>query len=149
MYFFLLVLKIPFDLGLDVSHKQGEFSKTLLKEGFKFVLSKGDGIIAFNLSFVLLPAEVNPVFEKQSRKKDAFVVYGSDCIKIILTLLTEVIAFYMQASIIKIAVVGLKTVIARCNIYLKLAIFLAFDKQFQDQFDGFLQVFVYVSPWRA
>ena len=64
LYFLLLVLKIPFDISPDISYKQGRFSKALPEKGLKFVLSRGDGIVAFNLSFVLLLAEVNPVLEK-------------------------------------------------------------------------------------
>lgn len=64
LYFFLLMLRIPFNFGPDTSHKQVRFSKILLEKGFKFVLSRNNGIVASNLSFVLLPAEVNPVSEK-------------------------------------------------------------------------------------
>ena len=130
LYFFLLVLGIPFDLGPDVSHKQGRFSKTLLKEGLEFVSSKENDIVVFNLRFVLLLAEVNPILEKQSRKGDAFVAYCSSRIEIILTLLTKVIALHMQAPIVKIGVSGLKGAIAGYGTCLKLAMFLAFNKQF-------------------
>ena len=64
LYFLLLVLEIPLDLGSDVSFKQGGFSETLPEEGLKFVPSRRDGIVAFNLRFVLLPAEINPISEE-------------------------------------------------------------------------------------
>ena len=130
LYFFLLVLGIPLDLGPDVSYKQGEFSETLLKEGLKFVLNIGDSIIVFNLRFVLLPAKVNPVLKKQGCKRDAFVACGSGRVKMIFTLLIKVIALHMLAFIVKVGVLGLEKVIAGCGTCLKLAIFLAFNEQF-------------------
>ena len=95
MYFFLLLLGIPLNLCLDVGHKQGKFSKTLLEKGLKFVLRRGDNTIMFSLSLVLLPAELDPVGEKQGRKEDALVARGTGCIKIILTLSTKVIILYV------------------------------------------------------
>lgn len=95
MYFLLLVLEIALNLSPEVSHKLVGFSKTLLEEGFEFVSTRRDGIIAFNLRFVLLPAEVNPISEKQGHEKNVFVAHGSGRVEIILRLLTKVIALYM------------------------------------------------------
>lgn len=53
---------------------------------------------------------------------------GSGCVEMILTLLKKVIALYMQALIVKFGVLGLERVIAGCGTYLKLAMFLAFNK---------------------
>ena len=64
LYFLLLMLEIPLDLGPNVSYKQGRFSKILLKEGLEFVLNKKNGIVTFNLRFILLPAEINPILEE-------------------------------------------------------------------------------------
>ena len=58
MYFFLLVLGIPFNLSPDVCHERGGFSKTLPEKGLEFVPRRGDGTVAFNLSLVLLPVEL-------------------------------------------------------------------------------------------
>lgn len=49
LYFFLLILEISFNLSLDVSYKQGEFSKTLSEKNVEFVLSKRCGLVALNL----------------------------------------------------------------------------------------------------
>ena len=125
-YFLLLVLGIPLDLGPNASYKQGEFSKTLPKKGLKFVLSRGDGIVTFHLSFVLLPAEVNPISKERVRKRDAFVAHGFGHIKMILIMLTEIIALHMQASIVKVGVPGLEGSIPGGGICL--AMFLALDK---------------------
>ena len=95
LYFFLLVLEILLDLGLDASYKQSGFAETLPKKGLEFVPSRRNAIVAFNLSFLLLLAEVNLVSKKQGQKGDAFVSCDSNHIKMIFTLLTEVIILYM------------------------------------------------------
>lgn len=63
----------------------------MLKKGLKFVLSKKDGTIVFNLSLVLLPIKVDPISEKQGCKRDALVARGISCVEIIFVLLTKVI----------------------------------------------------------
>lgn len=62
MYFFLL--GIPFNFGPDASYKQGRFFKTLSEKSLELILSKKGSNAAFNLSFVLLPAEIDLVAEK-------------------------------------------------------------------------------------
>ena len=130
LYFFLLILRILLDLSPNANYKRGGFSKTLPKKGLEFILSREDGIIAFNLSFLLLPTEVNPVLEKQGSKRNAFMAHDSGYIEMICTLSTKVITLYMQAFIVKVGVLSLKGAIVGCSICLKLAIFLAFNKQF-------------------
>ena len=147
LYFFLLVLGILLDFGPDASHKQGGFSKTLPEKGFQFVPSRRDGIVAFNLSFVLLPAEVNPISEQQGREGDAFVARDSGRIKMILTLSPEIVALHMQAPIVKVGVPGFEGSITGGRVCL--AIFLALDQQFQSKLGGSLQIFVCISPRRA
>ena len=98
------------------------------EKGLEFVPSRGDGIVAFYLSFVLLPAEVNPISEEQGRKGDAFVARGSGRVEIILTLLTKIIALHMQAPIVKVGVPGLEGSIPGGGVCL--AMFLALEKQF-------------------
>ena len=84
LYFLLLVLQILLNLCPNASFEQGGFSKTLLQKSFEFDASKRNGIVAFNLSFILLLVEVNLVSEKQSHKRDAFVANSSGHVKIIL-----------------------------------------------------------------
>lgn len=67
--FFFLVFRILFDLSLNVSHKQYGFSETPPEKSFKFVQSKSGGTVVLNLGFVLLPAEVDSILDKQSYKK--------------------------------------------------------------------------------
>lgn len=61
LYFFLLILEILLNFSLNIYHKCDRFSKTLLEKGFKFVLYKKNNTIAFNLSLVLLSAEIDPI----------------------------------------------------------------------------------------
>ena len=124
------MLKIPLNLGLDASYERDRFSEILLEKGLEFVLSRRNSIIVFNLSFILLLVKINPVLEKQSCKNDAFVVRTFGRVKIILTLLIKVIVLYMRVSMIKVGVLHLEEAIARYNSCLKLAMFLAFNKQF-------------------
>lgn len=65
------------------------------KKSFKFVLNREKSIVTFNLSVVLLLAKVDPITKKKIRKKDAFEAYSSNHIRMILTLLTKIIALYM------------------------------------------------------
>lgn len=67
----------------------------MLKKILKFVLSNKDGIIIFNLSFILLLVEVDLILEKQSYQRNAFVICGIDYIKIVLILSTKLIIFYI------------------------------------------------------
>lgn len=77
---------------------------------------------------MLLPAEVNPISEKQGCKGNALVAYGISRVEIILTLLAEVIVLHIQASIIQVGITGFKDSFPRGRICL--TIFLALDKKF-------------------
>lgn len=108
LYFLVLVLGILLDLDPDASQKQGRFFKTLSENVLKFVSFRTNSTIVFNFRFVLLPAEVDLVLEKQSLKENALVVRGSGYFAVVLTLLTKIITLYMQAFIIKFGVSGLE-----------------------------------------
>ena len=58
------------------------------------ILSKEGGTVVFNLDFLLLLAKVDPILEKKSYERDALVAYNNGYIKIVLALLTKVVAFY-------------------------------------------------------
>ena len=143
------MLAVPLDLGLNVSHERGKFSKILLEEGLEFVPSREDSIVAFNLRFVLLPAEINPISEEWDCKEDGFVARSSGRVKIVLILSTKVIALHAWAPIVKVRIPGLKRAIAGCGTCLELAMLLTFNKQFYGQLGGSLQVLVCISPRRA
>lgn len=61
---FSIDLKIPLNFCSNAGYKQGGFSKTLLEKSLKFVLSRRDGTVALNLSFVLLSAKADLIPEK-------------------------------------------------------------------------------------
>lgn len=94
------MLRIPLDFSPDACYKGGRFSKTLLKEDFEFVSSKKDSTDTFNLSFVLLPAKIDPIPEKQSCEGDALRIRNINHIKIVLILSIKVVALYIRAIII-------------------------------------------------
>lgn len=93
--FLLLILGISLNLYSDISYKQCKFFETLLEKGLKFVLSKRDDILTFNLGLMLLPSEIDPIVEKQGRKKDAWVACGTGDIKMVFVLLIKIIALYI------------------------------------------------------
>lgn len=64
LYFLLLVLGIPLNLGLHTDQKQGRFPKTLLKKDLEFIPSRRDNTIVFDLSLILLLVEIALVAEK-------------------------------------------------------------------------------------
>lgn len=88
------------NFGLDISYKEGGFSEILSKRGLKFVLSKKNNTVAFNLGQILLLAKVDIILEKWGRKRDALVTYDTGYVKIVFALSTEIIALYIQASIL-------------------------------------------------
>lgn len=96
----MIVLKIWLDLSLYVSHKDGKLSETFLENDFKFALSKRDSTIIFNLGLVLLPVKVDLISEKQDQKRDLFRAHSISRIKMVLTLLTEVVTLYIKAIIV-------------------------------------------------
>lgn len=95
MYFLLLVLGILLNLGLNTDHKQNRFFKTLAEKSLEFILSRRGGTIAFDLSLVLLLAEINLIAKEQSCKRNALRTYGTSHVEMILALLIKVIALYL------------------------------------------------------
>lgn len=100
LYFFLLILQVSFDFSLDIVNKCNGFSKTLLEKSLESVLYKKNNPVPLNLSFILLLAKVNSISEKQSYKKDELVIFDTNYVKIMLTLLTKVVLLHIQAFII-------------------------------------------------
>lgn len=94
------MLRIPLDLSLNAGYKQHQFSKTLPKKNLEFFLNRENNTLTFNVSFVPLLAEVNLMSKEQGCKKNAFKVYGTSHVKMIIVLLTEVITFYILVTIV-------------------------------------------------
>lgn len=99
-------MRISLDFSLDAGQKSSRFSRTLPKKGLEFVLSGRNGTIAFNLSFMLLQAEIDLISKNQGCKKDALRACGISRVKIVLRLLTKIVALYIQAFIIEVGISG-------------------------------------------
>ena len=92
-------MQILLNFSPDTSYKWGRFFKTLIEKIFEFVLDSKDNTITFNLSFVLLLANINLISEKHGYKKDALMYYSFDYVNMVLALLTKIVTFYIQAFI--------------------------------------------------
>lgn len=98
LYFFLLMLKVLFNLILDAVYKRSRFSKAFSEEGLKLVPGRGSSLITLNLGLMLLPAEVDCFFEKLDYKKDAFMTLASSNFEMVLVLSRKVVIFYISVS---------------------------------------------------
>lgn len=94
------MLKISLDLNRDAGHKGGGFSKTLLEKSLRFVPSRGDSTVIFNLGLLLLPADVDLIPKEQGFKEDKLGTCDIGHIKMVLAMLIEVITLYMGAIIV-------------------------------------------------
>lgn len=56
----------------------------------------------------MLKAKIDPILDKQGCKKNTLVTCDFGYIKMIFTLLTEIVAIYVKALIIKISVLDFK-----------------------------------------
>lgn len=121
-----MILKVLFNPALNTIYNCSRFSETLLEKGLKFVLGERGGFVLFFSCLVLLPLKVDPISKEQSCKRDAFKAHGPSCFKMVLALLTEVITFHVQVSIVVVGVFSLERSIARCEVYL--AMFLVLEK---------------------
>lgn len=72
----------------------------MLEKNLEFVPSMIDNIVAFNLSLMLLSAEVDSISKKQGCKKDAFIACTTGYVKIIFLLLANLVTLYIQAFIV-------------------------------------------------
>lgn len=72
----------------------------MLEKSLKFIPNKKSDIVVLNLNLMLLPAKVGSILKKQGCKKNLLMVFDISCNKIVLILLIEVIALYMQTSIV-------------------------------------------------
>lgn len=95
LYFLLLILEIALNLSPNAGYKQGIFFKTLLEKDLELILNETGSAIMFDLSLVLLFAEIDLVTKKQSCKKHAFRLCSISRIEIILALPTKEITLYM------------------------------------------------------
>lgn len=108
LYFFVMIKEISFHLILDIVYKSNKLPKGFLKKDIKLVLYEGGNIVLLNLGLVLLPAKIDFFIEKQKCKKYSLVALCTSCLKIVLALLAEVIAFHIQVLIIQVGLFSLK-----------------------------------------
>lgn len=80
------------------------------------------------MSFILLLVKVDLVLKKQSIERDKLVAFGSNHVKVVFTLLTKVLALYIQTLIVQIRVLGIESFFLGCKVWLKLTILLALNK---------------------
>ena len=99
---FLLVLGIPLDLGPVTIHKGSGISYVLTKEGLEFLPGDVDCAFSLMLPLVLLLTEVDAVLKEGCCKENAVGAFGSSGGKVIFTLLTEVIVFFVRLTIIDV-----------------------------------------------
>ena len=122
------MLGISLNLGPDVGHERGGFPETLSEKSFEFIPSKESNLVALNLGLVLLPAEVDPIPKKRGRKENTLGPRGTGRVEMVFALLTEIVALYMQVSIILVGVTGFESSLPGGGVCL--AMFLALNKQF-------------------
>lgn len=100
LYFFLLILRVLFNHTPDVIHKCSRFSKTSFEKSLEFVPCERVGSVSLSPSLMLLPPEIDPLLEEQSRKRYTFIAFSTNHFEIVLALPAKVIAFYVRAPIV-------------------------------------------------
>ena len=106
--FLLLILGVPLELSPIGVHKGLGVTQTPEEECLEFVpcdQDRGFGVIS---PLVLLPAEADPVPQERRGKGNLGRSCGSSSSKIVLTLLTKVVAVHMGLSAIYVREMGLQ-----------------------------------------
>ena len=91
---FQLVLGSPFKLTLDAINKSLEVIEVFLEEGLEVRLHDKNGTLVAALK--LGPSKADSAIEVWGGKKGTFYLYGTWCLKIILPMLTKVVAIYVR-----------------------------------------------------
>lgn len=85
-----------------------EVSQTLAEEYFELILCDRDRAVCILSSLILLLAEANLVLEERRGKKNPISPRSSSNNKVVFTLLIEVIAIYVERSMIYVWRTGLQ-----------------------------------------
>lgn len=72
----------------------------MLEKSLKFILSKKAGTVAFNLGFVRLLAEFDPISEKQDYKGDVLEACITRRVEMVFALSKEVVTLYIGSIIV-------------------------------------------------
>ena len=75
-------------------------------KSLQFIPGQGGGWVAIGPGLILLPAMGDGVLQERRRKWYVFVALGPSGLKIILALLTKIIAFHVRVAIMEIRVPG-------------------------------------------
>ena len=106
--FLQLVLGVSLDLPPVGIHKGLGVTQAPAEEGFELVPRDRDRAVSVSLPLVLLPAKADPVSEEGRGKGNSGRPRSSSGSKVVLTLLTEVVAVYVGLSAIYIRGTGLQ-----------------------------------------
>lgn len=99
---FYFVHEILFNLAPNTIHKNNGFCQVFFEKDLKLFITWRYGSVTFNLVLVLLLAQKNPIFGKESCKRFVLVTLGASCLKTVLVLRAKIVAFYMQGPIVQI-----------------------------------------------
>ena len=92
------MLGVPLDLSPVGIHKGLEVAQAPTEERLELVLRDRDRGLCIMSPLILLPAEADPVPEKRRGKENSSRPRGSGGSKIVLTLLTKVVAIHVGLS---------------------------------------------------
>lgn len=95
-----MVLEITLNFDSDAGYKEDRFFKILSKKSLKFVLSRGNSIVALDLGFIILLVEIDLIANKRSCKKYMLRTRDISCIEMIFILPTIIIAFHIGTFVI-------------------------------------------------
>ena len=101
------MLGVPLDLSPVGIYKGLGVTQALTEERLKLVLRDQDRGLFVLSPFVLLPAEADLVLQEECGKGNLDRPHGSGGSKVVLILLTEVVAIYVGLSVIYVREAGL------------------------------------------
>ena len=101
------MLGVSLDLSPVAVHKGLGVTQALAEECLKLVLCDRDRSVCVMFLLVLLPTEANLVSEERHGKENLGKPRSSNGSKVVLTLLTEVVAVYMGFPVVYIRGTGL------------------------------------------
>lgn len=118
--FFYLVLRATFDLTPDAIYESLKVTEILPKEGLELNLDYRDCPFTLVTTLVLSPTETDISSKKRGFKRGAVRTSGSGCFKMVLTLLTEIIAVHVRFSIVQVRNPGFERALSRSSLILTL-----------------------------
>ena len=89
-------MRVFLDFSPVAVHKGSEVTQVLMKKCFELVPCDQDKTVCVLLPFVLLLVEGDPVMKEKHGKKNVVSFSSCNSSKIVLTLLIEVIALYVE-----------------------------------------------------